>query len=61
MPEVRYDKSHHAGATAEARIQSRLKSSGGDGHTKTETHPTRTVTTVHHGQNGQGGQGVKGE
>ena len=49
MPEVRYDKSHHCGATAEERIRNRLKSSGGHGHS-TETHPTRTHTHIHHGQ-----------
>jgi len=48
MPEVKYDVSHHAGATAEERIHSRLKSSGGDGQS-TETHPTRTHTHIHHG------------
>jgi hypothetical protein len=47
MPEIKYDKSHHAGATAEARIHSRLRSSNGSGDVQTETQPTRTVTTVH--------------
>ena len=28
MTEVRYDKSHHAGGTPEARIASRLRNSG---------------------------------
>jgi hypothetical protein len=46
MAEVRYDKSHHAGATAEERIHNGLKSSGGHGHS-TETHPTRTHTHIH--------------
>jgi hypothetical protein len=49
MPHVVYDKGHHAGPDAEARIKSRLKSSGGHGQS-TETHPTRTHTHIHHGQ-----------
>ena len=49
--EVRYDKSHHAGATAEERIRNRLRPSNAHGKT-TETHPTRTHQTTHYGQNG---------
>jgi hypothetical protein len=48
--EVRYDKSHHAGATPEARIASRLKNSGGeeaDHHAVHGTGPTRTHTNIH--------------
>jgi hypothetical protein len=48
MPEIKYDTSHHAGATAEERIKSRLRSSGGEGKS-TETHPVRTVHHIHHG------------
>jgi hypothetical protein len=51
MPEVRYDKSHHCGATPEERIKNRLKPSSGKAGT--ETHPTRTHTTIHHGQHGE--------
>jgi hypothetical protein len=29
MTEVKYDKSHHAGSTPEARITARLRNSGG--------------------------------
>jgi hypothetical protein len=50
MPhEVRYDQHHPAGKNAAERIHSRLKSSAGHGHASVETHPNRTVTTVHHG------------
>jgi hypothetical protein len=47
MPEVRYDKSHHCGATAEERIKNRLKPSGGK--PGTETWPSRTHTVIHGG------------
>jgi hypothetical protein len=47
MPEIVY-KPHHSGNTPEARIKSRLKSSGGHGHTA-ETHPVRTIHHIHHG------------
>ena len=49
--EVRYDKSHHAGATPEARIANRLRNSGvteeADHHAVHGTGPTRTHTNVH--------------
>ena len=48
MVEVKYDQKHHAGGTAEARIKSRLRSSSGSGQ-NVETHPTRTVHTIHRG------------
>jgi hypothetical protein len=50
MVEERYDKSHHAGATPEARIANRLRNSGGDGadhHAVHGTGPTRTHTNIH--------------
>jgi hypothetical protein len=51
MAEVRYDKSHHAGATPEARIAARLRNSGGD-HADVCVQkgdgPTRTFTNIHH-------------
>ena len=49
--ETKYDKSHHAGATPEQRIASRLRNSGGDGadhHAVHGTGPTRAHTNVHH-------------
>jgi hypothetical protein len=48
--EVKYDKSHHAGATPEARIANRLRNSGGeeaDHHAVHGTGPTRTHTNIH--------------
>ena len=55
MTEIVYNKSHHAGGTAEARIANRQRSSSADeakrlqdsaGEKATTQH--RTVTTVHH-------------
>ena len=48
--EVKYDKSHHAGGTPEARIASRLRNSGGndaDHITKHGTGPLRTFHNIH--------------
>jgi hypothetical protein len=50
MPHVKYDTTHHAGATPEARIAGRLRNSGGE-----EAHhvvqkgsgPTRAFTNIH--------------
>jgi hypothetical protein len=53
MPEVKYNQSHHAGATPEARIAARLKPSGVGRGTQPDhmvthgTGPTRTVTAIH--------------
>jgi len=50
MGEIKYDKSHHAGATPEARIANRLRNSGGeeaDHHAVHGTGPTRTHTNIH--------------
>jgi hypothetical protein len=51
MPHVKYDTTHHAGATPEARIANRLRNSG---ETKEAHHvvqkgsgPTRAFTNVH--------------
>jgi hypothetical protein len=67
MAEERYDKSHHAGGTPEARIANRLKPSaepqrGSDSQVTHGTGPTRTVTTIHHSANTrQHGPDNKGE
>jgi hypothetical protein len=56
MGEVRYDKSHHAGGTPEARIASRLRNSGCDTVdtiVQKGSGPTRTFHNVH--EKGQGG------
>jgi hypothetical protein len=49
--EVKYNKSHHAGGTPEARIANRLRPSNDHStaaHTAAQgSGPTRTVTTVH--------------
>jgi hypothetical protein len=50
MTEVKYDKSHHAGATPEARIAARLRNSGSpeaDHHAVHGTGPTRAHTNIH--------------
>jgi hypothetical protein len=50
MPEIKYDQSHPAGGTAEARIASRLKGSGAPSAasvTKQGDGPTRTITSIH--------------
>jgi hypothetical protein len=49
--EVKYNTSHHAGATPEARITSRLRNSGGpeaDHIVQKGSGPTRTFTNIHH-------------
>jgi hypothetical protein len=55
MVEVKYNPSHHAGATPEARIANRLKNSGDTknaDHVATHgTGPTRTNTNIHHSAN----------
>jgi hypothetical protein len=48
--EVKYDTSHHAGATPEARISNRLRNSGGeeaDHIVQKGSGPTRTFTNIH--------------
>ena len=50
--EVKYNTSHHAGATADARIKHRLRPSNdtanADSVTTVGHSPNRTVTSVHH-------------
>jgi hypothetical protein len=51
MAEERYDKSHHAGGTPEARIASRLRNSGGDHCDNTISQgsgPRRVFVNLHH-------------
>ena len=48
--EVKYDRNHHAGATPEARVASRLRNSGGeeaDHIVQKGSGPTRTFTNIH--------------
>jgi hypothetical protein len=63
--EVKYNTSHHAGGTPEARIASRLRNSGGeeaDHIVQKGTGPTRTFTNVHNpGSARQRGSGNPGE
>jgi hypothetical protein len=52
MPqEIKYDRSHPAGATPEARIASRLKNSGAGAKPNTTVQtgnsPSRTITNIH--------------
>lgn len=54
MPDVRYDKSHHAGSGPVQRIANRLKNSGGDHADHVAEHgtgPTRAITNIHHAAN----------
>jgi hypothetical protein len=54
MTEVKYDKSHHAGGTPEARIANRLRNSGGDhaDHVVQKGEgPTRAFTNIHNSAN----------
>ena len=63
--EVRYDKSHHAGGTPEARIASRLRNSGDVNNSEHSvvhgTGPTRTYTNIHHSRVHEHGAPNKGE
>lgn len=60
MPqEIKYDKSHPAGGTPEARIASRLRNSGdprADVVVQKGSGPTRTFHNIHHPAS-QGGTG----
>ena len=53
MAEVKYNQSHHAGATPEARIANRLRNSGVGSGTNPDTivqngnSPNRTFTNIH--------------
>jgi hypothetical protein len=63
MTQVKYDRNHPAGGTAEARIASRLKNSGGenaDHIVQKGSGPTRTFSNVHdHGQGAGAGRGPR--
>ena len=63
--EVKYNTSHHAGATPEARIASRLRNSGDAKHADHSvvhgTGPTRTHSNVFNSRNQQYGEGHPGE
>jgi hypothetical protein len=52
MVDVRYDKSHHAGGTPEARVSARLRNSGSGANPNVTVQkgdgPTRTHTNIHH-------------
>jgi hypothetical protein len=51
MPEIRYNTSHHAGGTPEARVSNRLRNSGAGAKPDTTvtkgSGPTRTHTNIH--------------
>jgi len=65
MAQEKYNTSHHAGGTPEARIASRLRNSGGeeaDHIVQKGSGPTRTFTNIHHpGSARQHGPDNKGE
>jgi hypothetical protein len=63
--EVKYNTSHHAGATPEARVTSRLRNSGDAQHAdhvvQKGSSPSRTFTNIHDTRNQQYGDGHPGE
>jgi hypothetical protein len=64
--EVKYNTSHHAGATPEARIANRTRNSGDAKHADHVVHkggdtPNRTITNVFNSRNQQYGEGHPGE
>ena len=65
MGETRYNTSHHAGATPEARIANRLKNSGDTAKAEHSvvhgTGPTRTHTNIHHSRVHRHGEVNPGE
>jgi hypothetical protein len=65
MGEVKYDKSHHAGATPEARIANRLRNSGdtanADHVVQKGDGPTRTFTNIDNSRQHRYGPGHPGE
>ena len=65
MPEIKYDRGHHAGATPEARIASRLRNSGGeeaDHIVQKGSGPTRVFHNIHNpGSARRHGAGNPGE
>ena len=65
MGETKYNTSHHAGGTPEARIASRLRNSGDVNNSEHSvvhgTGPTRTYTNIHHSRVHEHGAPNKGE
>jgi hypothetical protein len=65
MGEVKYNTSHHAGATPEARIANRLRDSGDTKHADATVQkgssPERAISHVHNSRNQQYGEGHPGE
>jgi hypothetical protein len=65
MGEVKYDRSHHAGATPEARIASRLRNSGdvenADHVVQKGSGPTRVFTNIDHSRQHRHGPPNEGE
>ena len=65
MTEVKYNTSHHAGATPEARIANRLRNSGdtanADHVDQKGSGPTRTFTNIDNSRQHRYGPGHSGE
>jgi len=65
MTEVKNDRSHHAGATPEARIANRLRNSGdtanADHVVQKGSGPTRAFTNIDNSRQHQYGEGHPGE
>jgi hypothetical protein len=63
--ETKYDTTHHAGVTPEARIANRLKNSGDTANAQhSVVHgngPTRTHTNIHHSRVHTHGEVNRGE
>ena len=61
MTEVKYDRSHHAGGTPEARIANRLRNSGdtnnADHVVQKGSGPTRTFTNIDNSRQHRYGEG----
>jgi hypothetical protein len=64
MGETKYNTSHHAGGTPEARIASRLRNSGDVANSSHSvghgSGPTRTYTNIHHSRVHSYGGDAKG-
>jgi hypothetical protein len=64
VTEVKYNQAHHAGGTAEARINSRLRNSGEganpDVTVQKGSSPNRTFTNVHNNPNKSRDEGKGG-
>jgi hypothetical protein len=65
MGETKYNTSHHAGGTPEARIASRLRNSGDVKNSEHSvvhgTGPTRTYSNIHHSRVHEHGKPSPGE